>query len=96
MTAFPYQEFPLLLPLGALSVSVLVGLCHQVDQIPLVPGGLWAVLEGLHHLLLLASLPVLLYEAPLRYPFGLIQHHCGKKKPFIIGGGHGQSTFRHS
>lgn len=66
-----------------------VGLGHQVDQIPLVPRGLRAVLEGLHDLLLLASLPVLLYEAPFRYPFGLIQHHW--ERDFTVGEGHGQS-----
>lgn len=55
-----HQEFALLFPLGALSVGVSVGLRHQVDHLPLVPGGLWTGLESFHHFLLLAPLPVLL------------------------------------
>lgn len=70
-----HQEFALLFPLGALSVGVSVGLRHQVDQLPLVPRGLRTVLEGLHHLLLLAPLPVLLDQPPLGHALGVIQHH---------------------
>lgn len=63
-----------------------MGLRHQVDQLPLVPGGLRTVLESLHHFLLLASLPVLLDEAPFSYPFCLIQHHweMGKGKQLSL------------
>lgn len=70
-----YQEFALLFPLGALSIGVSVGLRHQLDQLPLVPRGLWTVLESFHHFLLLASLPVLLNEAPFSHPLRVVQHH---------------------
>lgn len=70
-----YQELALLFPVGALSVGVSVGLGHRLDQLPLVPGGLRTVLEGFHHLLLLASLPVLLDKAPFSHPLGFVQHH---------------------
>lgn len=75
MKSGSYQEFALLFPVGALSVGVLVGLGHRLDQLPLVPGGLRTVLQGFHHLLLLAALPVLLDKAPFRHPLGLVQHH---------------------
>lgn len=67
-TRASYQEFALLFPLGALSVGVSMGLGHQLDQLPLVSGGLWTVLESFHHFLLFATLPVLLNKAPLRHP----------------------------
>lgn len=70
-----YQEFALLFPLGALSIGVSVGLRHQLDQLPLVPGGLWTVLESFHHFLLLASLPVLLNKAPFSHSLRVVQHH---------------------
>lgn len=85
VTAHSYQEFALLLPLCALSVGVSMGLRHQADQLPLGPRGLWTVLEGFEHFLLLASLPVLLDQAPFSHPLGVVQHHWedgqeGKKK----------------
>lgn len=63
-----YQEFAVLFPLCALSVGMPMGLCHQPDQVPLGHSGLWTGLQGLHHLLLFAFLPVLLNKAPFSHP----------------------------
>ena len=53
-----------------------VGLRHQVDHLPLAVSGLWTVLEGFHHFLFLASLPVLFNQTPFSHPLRVIQHHC--------------------
>lgn len=76
----PYQESALLFPLCALSVGVTMGLRHQADQLPLGPGGLRTVLEGFHHLFLLAFLPVLLNQASLGHALRIIQHHWGEEE----------------
>lgn len=75
-----YQEFALLLPLGALSIGVPVGIGHHVDQFPLGAAGLRPVLERLDQLLLLAALPVFLNQTPLGHPLGVVQHHCRKRE----------------
>lgn len=73
-----HQEFPLLLPVAALSVGGHVGLRHQADELPLLLGGLQSVPRRLLQLLLPPALPVLLDQLPLGQPLAVVQNHWSR------------------